>query len=238
MQDIDNYTISDSDFKSSITISEPIIKEIGKISEKSKIDVYIVGGYVRDWLLGRPRSDFDFTVDGDCFEFASIVAKHFHSKAVFYSRFRTAMVPVGEFKCEFVGTRKEKYEKNSRNPKVAAGTLYEDIRRRDFTINTLAAKISSPGESSILDIFGGIADLDKKLIRTPLDPVITFSEDPLRIMRAARFASQLNFTLDDNLISAAGEISERIKIISVERISDELLKILNSPRPSIGFSLY
>ena len=237
MQHIENYIISDSDFNSSITISEPIIKEIGKIAEHSHIDVYIVGGYVRDWLLGRPRSDFDFTVDGDCFEFASVVAAHFHTKAVFYKRFRTAMVPIGEYKCEFVGTRKEEYEPNSRNPKVTQGTLYEDIRRRDFTINTLAAKISGTGKSRILDIFSGIDDLEKKLIRTPLDPVITFSEDPLRIMRAARFASQLGFTLDPELIDAAIKISDRIRIISVERISDELIKILNSPRPSIGFSL-
>ena len=237
MQAVDNYIISEDDYKTSISIEESVIREIGKISDLSGINVFIVGGYVRDWILGRPRSDFDFTVEGDCFKFAETLAKHFHSKAVFYQRFRTAMVPIGKYKCEFVGTRKEEYVSSSRNPKVSEGTLYEDIRRRDFTINTLAAKISGEKESRILDIFDGLGDIKRKLIRTPLDPVITFSEDPLRIMRAARFASQLNFTLDSKLIDAAKEISERIRIISMERISDELIKILNSPKPSVGFEL-
>lgn len=220
-----------------INITEPIITEIGKLADKHGFQVFIIGGYVRDYLLGRERNDFDFTVVGDCLNFAEIVAKHYNSTPVLFNRFRTAMVPIGEFKCEFVGTRKESYIVESRNPIVAEGTLYDDIKRRDFTINSLAASINSSNMGRILDVFNGLQDLEDKNIITPLEPEITFSEDPLRIMRAARFASQLHFTVVPQVMEAAKSISDRIKIISTERISDELLKILASPKPSIGLKI-
>ena len=237
IKNIDSHIITSDDFKTTIEITEPIILEIGEIAKRANTDIYIVGGYVRDSILGRPRTDFDFTVDGDCFKFAELVAKHFHSNPVFYKRFRTALVPIGDFKCEFVGTRKEVYNPDSRNPDVSAGSLFDDIRRRDFTINCLAAKIHSENMGRVIDLFDGLEDLKAGILRTPLDPKITFSEDPLRIMRAARFASQLSFSVTPECLDAAREISERIRIISVERISDELLKIIDSPRPSVGLQL-
>lgn len=237
MQDKDNYEITSDDFKTQIEITEPIILEIGELAEKYSTDVYIVGGYVRDSILDRPRTDFDFTVVGDCFDFAQKVADNFRTKPIFYKRFRTALVPIGEFKCEFVGTRKEEYLPDSRNPIVEQGTLYDDIKRRDFTINALAAKIHSSEMGKVLDLFNGLEDMKNGILRTPLDPIVTFSDDPLRIMRAARFASQLGFNLTDELIEAAVQISDRIKIISVERISDEFMRIINSPKPSIGLHL-
>lgn len=220
--------------KGKIDISEPIILQIGEIAKEHNYDVYIVGGYVRDYFLGRPRTDFDFTVVGDCYTFAEIVADKFNSKAVHYKKFRTALVPIGDFKCEFVGTRKEEYLPESRNPIVEEGTLLDDLKRRDFTINALAAKIHSEEMGNVIDMFNGLEDMESKILRTPLDPTITFSDDPLRIMRAARFASQLNFKVIDESVESAKSIAERIKIISVERISDEFLKIMNSPKPSVG----
>ncbi len=220
--------------KGKIEITEPIILKIGEIAKEHNFDVYIVGGYVRDYFLSRERNDFDFTVVGDCFTFAEIVAERFNTKAVHYKKFRTALVPIGDFKCEFVGTRKEEYLPDSRNPIVTEGTLLDDLKRRDFTINALAAKIHSAEMGNVIDMFNGLEDMDNKILRTPLNPTITFSDDPLRMMRAARFASQLNFNILDELITSAKSISDRIKIISTERIADEFLKILASAKPSIG----
>lgn len=231
--DLTKYYVENLEVK----IDHPIIREIGKIADKHNYQVYIIGGYVRDYLLGRPLNDFDFTVEGDCLQFAEIVAKHYRTHPILFGRFRTAMVHIGETQCEFVGTRKEAYIPESRNPIVTEGSLYDDIKRRDFTINTLAASINESTFGRVLDVFGGIKDLEAKRIITPLDPEITFSDDPLRIMRAARFASQLKFNIVPELIAAAKRIASRIKIISVERISDEFLKIMASPKPSIGIKI-
>ncbi len=220
-----------------LEIDQPIIREIGRLADKYGFRVYIIGGYVRDYILGRPLNDFDFTVEGDCLQFAEIVARHYRSNPILFKRFRTAMVPIGEFKCEFVGTRKESYIPESRNPIVSEGSLYDDIKRRDFTINTLAADINESNFGKVIDVFNGIEDIKKQRIITPLDPEITFSDDPLRIMRAARFASQLGFLIEENLIEAARNISERINIISIERISDEFMKIIASKKPSIGINI-
>lgn len=232
-KDLKDYFIND--FK--IDIDEKIIIEVGKLADKHNFQVFIIGGYVRDYFLNRNRNDFDFTVVGDCIKFAQIVAKHFNTTPVLFTHFRTALVPISDFKCEFVGTRNESYTPETRNPIVTEGSLFDDIKRRDFTINTLACSINGDNFGKVLDIFNGHNDIINKVIITPLDPVITFSDDPLRIMRAARFASQLQFTITEEVIEAAKTISDRIKIISTERISDEFLKIIASPKPSIGIKL-
>lgn len=220
-----------------IDIKENLIKEIGTLAGKNGIQAYIVGGYVRDVILGRPRNDFDFTVIGDPIDLAKKVARTFNSKAVIFPRFRTAMVPIGEYNCEFVGTRKEIYLPDSRNPIVTEGTFEDDLRRRDFTINTIAASINEGNFGEIVDLFNGIEDIESGILRTPLDPETTFSDDPLRMMRAARFAAQLDFKVDDNSLNSINNMAERISIISQERISDEFLKTLASPKPSVGLMI-
>jgi poly(A) polymerase len=220
-----------------IQITEEILINIGKTADETNIQIYVVGGYVRDYFLGRQRKDFDITVIGDPINFAKLVAKKFNSKAVIFERFRTAMVPVNGFQVEFVGTRKEEYRENSRNPIVSKGTLEDDIARRDFTINTLAASLNSDNLGKIINLFDGLKDLDKKILRTPLDPEITYSDDPLRMMRAARFASQLDFEIEEKSYQAISKMAHRIKIISQERISDEFLKILSSNYPSRGLAI-
>ncbi len=223
--------------KTKIKIEESLIHEIAELADDSNVKLYIIGGYVRDYFLQRYRSDFDFTVVGDAIDFAKKTAKYFKSKAVVYTRFRTAMVPVKGHKIEFVGTRKEEYISNSRKPVVTEGTLDEDIRRRDFTINTLAVCLNKDNFGELIDLFDGVKDLDDKILKTPLEPEITFSDDPLRMMRAARFASQIGFGIEEKTFIAMTKMSERIKIISQERISDEFLKIIASPKPSVGIKI-
>lgn len=220
-----------------IDIEEPIIQKVGEIADEEGIKVYIVGGYVRDYYLQRPRTDFDFTVLGDALKFAKKVAKHFKTKAVVFEKFGTAMVPVEDFKLEFVGTRKEEYETGSRKPKVSVGTLEDDLKRRDFTVNSLAASINKDSFGNLIDLFHGKIDIDIKVLRTPLEPSTTYSDDPLRMLRGARFASQLDFTLDKPCLDAAQKMAERIDIVSQERITDEFIKIIASPKPSIGIAL-
>lgn len=232
-----------------LNIENPILVEIAKIADKNNISAYVVGGYVRDALLDKPLTDIDCTVVGDAIQFANIVAKHFHTKAVIYERFRTALVPIGNNNVEFVGTRKEKYNPNSRKPITVEGTLEDDLLRRDFTINAMAVSINFEKRSAdlsdgkyykfgqIIDLFNGRQHLAEKLLITPLDPVVTYSDDPLRMMRAARFASQLQFNIDTNSFEAIKKIADRIKIISQERISDEFMKIMASPKPSIGLNI-
>ncbi|MCX7735081.1 MAG: CCA tRNA nucleotidyltransferase [Candidatus Kapabacteria bacterium] len=217
-----------------IQISNPILIELADFATKQKVEIYLVGGSVRDMLLNRPTTDFDFTVVGDSIAFAKQLAKKFKSNAVVYEKFRTAMIPYKNYKLEFVGTRKEVYEEDSRNPIVTEGTLEDDIRRRDFTINAMAVALNGDSVGKIIDLFGGMNDLKLKILRTPLDPMITFSDDPLRMLRAARFASQLNFNIDEICLEAIKQMADRIKIISQERITDEFLKILKSEKPSIG----
>ncbi len=220
-----------------IKIEETLVKKIGRLADMLDYRVYLVGGYIRDYYLDRQRTDFDFTVVGDAIEFAKEVAVQFKTKAVIYERFRTAMVPLDGFTCEFVGTRKEYYEKHTRKPIVTEGKLEDDIRRRDFTINAMAASINKEDFGRLHDVFNGKKDLEYKILRTPLDPITTFGEDPLRMLRAARFAAQLGFHLEPNAMNAMRRMSNRIEIIAQERIKDELLKIMASSQPSTGFKI-
>lgn len=220
-----------------VEISEKNILKIKELAEKYGYEIYLVGGYVRDYFLKRPRTDVDFTVVGDAIEFSKIVAEHFHSKVVAYPRFFTAMVPVGNSEYEFVGTRKEIYLPKSRKPIVSIGTLEDDLKRRDFTINAMAISLNKDSFGKLIDLFDGYKDLLNKIIRTPLDPRTTFEDDPLRMLRAVRFSAQLKFKIEEETFSAIKEMKDRIDIVSQERISDEILKILGSDNPSDGFAL-
>ncbi|MCK6542962.1 CCA tRNA nucleotidyltransferase [bacterium] len=221
---------------------EELIKKIGAVADAEQIEAFVVGGYVRDRILGRNVTDFDVMVIGDGVRFAEHVAKAFRLQTlVVYENFGTAMLPMGEkydhLKVEFVGARKESYRHDSRKPLVEVGDLQSDLSRRDFTINALAMRINAQDYGVILDLFNGRADLDKKILRTPLDPDETFSDDPLRMMRAVRFASQLQFTIDPITYDGICRNAQRIAIVSQERITDEFLKILGSPKPSVGLYL-
>ncbi len=218
-------------------IDDIILRDIGKIADANGFKVYAVGGIVRDSILGLHRQDYDFTVVGDSIEFAKIVAAHYHSKPVIFQKFLTAMVPLNkDIKLEFVGTRKEIYTPESRDPIVSVGTLNDDLQRRDFTVNALAIALNKDNYGDLIDMFGGIEDIKKKILKTPLEPLNTFSDDPLRMMRAARFASQLGFEIEQNTLASAKEMSNRITIISQERISNEFFKILQSQKPSIAIN--
>ena len=211
---------------------------IGAIADRESIAAYVVGGYVRDILLGREVKDTDIVVIGSGVEFAKIVAKDFgRTNLILFENFGTAMLPLDDRKLEFVGARKESYRKDSRKPHVEVGTLDEDLSRRDFTVNAMAASLNKKTFGEIIDPFDCESDLQKKILRTPLDPEITFDDDPLRIMRAMRFASQLGFAIEPNVMKAARKMAERLAIVSQERISDEFLKIMSSPKPSIGLQL-
>jgi tRNA nucleotidyltransferase/poly(A) polymerase len=232
-----------------VALSEPLLQKLGALADTEGVELYVVGGYVRDCLRAERgeaiiRKDVDCTVVGDAIAFARRVATTFHSKVITYERFRTAIVPVGEYQLEFVGTRKEEYLPHSRKPIVTNGTLEDDLRRRDFTVNALAVPLNHQAYQraqgtfgNVIDLFGGLEDMERRLLRTPIDAFVTFNDDPLRMMRAARFASQLGYRVDDHAIEAAKRLAERIKIISQERITDELLKTLATPRPSVGFTI-
>lgn len=220
-----------------ISITDPIVLRIAARAHERGIEAYLVGGFVRDSIMGRPRTDIDITVVGDPLAFANDIAELFNSHAVVYERFRTAMVPIGSHQIEFVGTRLERYEEHSRNPIVTEGTLDDDLRRRDFTVNALAASLHPDTLGSVIDLFDGVEDIPRRVLRTPLDPIVTMNDDPLRMMRAARFAAQLQFDVHSDVLAAITSMADRITIISQERITDEFLKILASPRPSIGLKL-
>ncbi len=208
------------------------------IAEEKSYDVYIVGGFVRDLILKRKSKEIDFLVVGDGEDYAKAVASKLGIKKVdLFRNFGTAHFKYRDFDLEFVGARKESYRKESRKPEIIAGTFEDDISRRDFTINTLAVSISRKDFGTLRDEFNGLEDIREKIIRTPLDPLKTFDDDPLRILRAFRFASQLGFRVDDLILEAAGKMRERLKIVSQERITDEFLKILASPSPSTGLKL-
>ncbi len=217
-----------------LEIQEPMLRTLGKIADERGIELYVVGGWVRDYFMGRIVQDIDCTVVGDSLEFAEIVAHHFSSRAVIYERFRTALVPVGDYKLEFVGTRKEEYLAHTRKPIVTEGTLDDDLHRRDFTINAMAVSLNQSSFGMLVDNYQGQQDLEQKILRTPLEPMITFSDDPLRMMRAARFAARLGFAITPDIKEAMKQMAERITIISQERITDEFLKILAAPKPSVG----
>lgn len=214
------------------------LETASKIAEQLEVDTYIVGGFIRDILLNRKRDDIDVLVVGDGPKYASSLASAFGIKdIVIYKNFGTAHFRYHDINFEFVGARKESYNKTSRKPDVAAGSFKDDISRRDFTINTLAVSINKKNYCELVDTFNGVSDLENKIIKTPLDPLITFDDDPLRILRAFRFASQLGFTIDEKVLNAANQLKERMEIVSQERITDEFFKILSSPKPSIGLEL-
>jgi tRNA nucleotidyltransferase/poly(A) polymerase len=203
------------------------------------MDTYVIGGFVRDKILHRPCQDIDIVTVGDGIILAQAVALEFGIKkdVNIFQRFGTAMIKYEEFEIEFVGARKESYTPESRKPTVQDGTLEDDQNRRDFTINALAVSINNESFGEFLDPFGGIDHIKAKLLKTPLDPDITFSDDPLRMMRAIRFATQLNFEIDPETFDAIKRNKKRIEIISTERITTELNKILACPTPSVGFKL-
>ena len=216
-----------------------IIRRAQHAAHKLNVPAYLIGGYVRDKILQRPCKDMDFMCLGNGIEFAESAASFFSpSPAVnVFKHFGTAQFRVSEVDVEFVGARKESYSADSRNPAVEAGTLEDDLSRRDFTINTLAFELVSESEGNFVDRFGGLKDLSEGIIKTPLDADITFSDDPLRMMRAIRFASQLSFVIEEKTFEAIKRNAARIKIISAERITDEMNKIILSPKPSVGFDL-
>ena len=218
--------------------NQNLIRVISEASDKLAKEVYIVGGYVRDLILDRKRSDIDFLVIGSGPEFANLTADELGIKNIsVFNNFGTAHFNYEGLDVEFVGARKESYVRKTRKPVVEDGNFQEDISRRDFTINTLAISLNKNNFGELIDIYNGYDDIQNKLIRTPLDPVKTFDDDPLRIMRAFRFASQLDFNVDESIMKAAREMRSRLAIVSQERITDEFLKILASPKPSIGLKL-
>lgn len=221
-------------------LQNPIFRTISKASKNLNLESYIIGGYVRDFLLNRGEAkDIDIVAVGSGIDLAQEVSKLLPGKpkVSIFKNYGTAMLKNGGMELEFVGARKESYTEESRNPAVENGTLEDDQNRRDFTINALALSLSDENFGELLDPFNGIEDLQKKIIRTPLDPDITYSDDPLRMLRAIRFASQLDFRIEKDSLEAITRNSKRIKIISTERIVDELNKILLSETPSKGFSL-
>ncbi|MFC4219610.1 CCA tRNA nucleotidyltransferase [Flagellimonas marina] len=221
-------------------IQDPIFQLIGQTADELGVDVYVIGGFVRDYFLkrGTPK-DIDVVAVGSGIQLAKKVASKLKGKpeVAIFKNFGTAMIKHQGLELEFVGARKESYHRDSRKPVVEDGTLEDDQNRRDFTINAMALSLNSANFGQLLDPFGGLDDLDKKIIRTPLEPGITYSDDPLRMMRAIRFATQLHFTIELKSLQAITENKNRIKIISKERIVDELHKILMSSKPSIGFKL-
>lgn len=222
----------------SLSLDEPLLRSIGRIADREGIRAYAVGGYVRDRLLGRDVKDVDITVIGNGISFARTVSRLLgvQSPAVF-ENFGTAMIVVEGHNVEFVGARKESYRKDSRKPEVAPGTLEDDLARRDFTVNALAVGLHEAERDRLIDRYDGRADLDRKILRTPLEPSTTFDDDPLRIMRAMRFAAQLGFSVDPPVLAAASDMRDRLSIVSPERIADEFLKLMQSPRPSVGLQL-
>lgn len=221
-------------------IQHPIFKLIGEASDELGVDAYVIGGFVRDYFLkrGTPK-DIDIVAIGSGIELAKRVASKLKGKPEIsvFKNFGTAMIKHHDLELEFVGARKESYHRDSRKPIVEDGTLEDDQNRRDFTINAMAMALNKDTFGKLLDPFDGISDLQEQILRTPLEPGITYSDDPLRMMRAIRFATQLNFTIELKSLQAITENKERIKIVSEERIVDELHKILLSPKPSMGFKL-
>lgn len=214
------------------------LKTAAEVSVETGSPIYIVGGFVRDILLSRKRNEIDFLVLGDGPGFASAYAKKLGiDKISIFKNFGTAHFRTNDYDLEFVGARKESYNRDSRKPAVTGGSFEDDISRRDFTINTMAVSLNKNDYGELIDTYNGLEDLNNKLIRTPLDPLATFDDDPLRIMRAFRFASQLGFEVDESAKQAAKEMRERLRIVSQERITDEFLKILASPTPSVGLKL-
>lgn len=219
-------------------IKEPLFEILAEQSDKLGLPAYVIGGYVRDYFLKRPSKDVDIVVEGRGIALAKAFATATNSKdVVVYENFGTAMVRYKDLEVEFVGARKESYRRESRKPIVESGSLHDDQLRRDFCINAMSISLNKENYGELIDPFDGIGDLDAKLIRTPTDPKITFSDDPLRMMRAIRFATQLGFSIEPRTYDAIGTTKSRIDIISKERIKDELNKIILAKTPSFGFDL-
>ncbi len=239
---MNNFALS---MNKAINISEelnkPSIRAVYKTAKEQNVRVFVIGGWVRDYILNRESTDIDFVVEGSGIELAKSVSQKLNAHLSVFKNFGTAMLNLSndaqEIEFEFVGARKESYRNNSRNPIVENGSLEDDQNRRDFTINALAVELTDPQTNNIIDPFNGLNDLKNGLIKTPLDPDITFSDDPLRIMRAIRFATQLDFTIEESTLAAISRNKDRIKIITTERITSELNKIIMSAKPSIGFKI-
>ncbi len=227
-------------------VADPLFRAVAAEAAVQGLPAYAIGGFVRDRLIGRPCKDIDFVVEGDGMAFAAGVATRLNAGPVHvFKNFGTAMFTLrgaattgaDDLQVEFVGARRESYSRHSRKPEVVPGSIRDDQERRDFTINALAISLNAGSVGALVDPFGGLLHLDQGLIRTPLDPDITFSDDPLRMLRAVRFANQLGFTIDPETFAAIGRNAERLEIISAERIHGELNKIIACDRPSIGFNL-
>lgn len=230
--------IQSSNYKEALNHS--IFEIVAQAAQKLGVDAYVIGGFVRDYILQRDsKKDIDIVAVGSGIDLALEVSELLPNKpkVQVFKNYGTAMLRFNDIDIEFVGARKESYRADSRNPLVENGTLQDDQNRRDFTINAMAFSLNKESFGNLVDPFNGMIDLQNKIIRTPLDPDITYSDDPLRMMRAIRFATQLNFTIEKKSLDAITKSADRIKIISGERIVDELHKILLTPKPSIGFLL-
>lgn len=216
-----------------------VFQRVATSSARLGLETYVVGGYVRDLILGRPSKDIDFTCVGSGILLAQAVASTYeeHVPLSVFKNFGTAMLKLQDWELEFVGARKESYRLESRKPIVEDGTLLEDLERRDFTINAMAISLNPSNYGELIDPFDGLGDMKRKLIKTPLEPGITFSDDPLRMLRAVRFAAQLNFDIDADTFFALSVNASRLQIISAERIIDELNKVILTSKPSYGFKL-
>lgn len=213
-----------------------VFRIAGDLADERHLELYTVGGFVRDLLLNRPNKDVDLMVVGDGVSYAKMLAKKLRiSHTVVYAEFGTALIPYGDFVIEVASARQETYQPDSRKPEVVYTDLRGDLSRRDFTVNAMALALNRDHFGEFIDYYNGQADLAARLLKTPLDPETTFSEDPLRMLRAARFAAQLDFTVDPAALNAMQQMRERISIVSQERISDELLKTLGAKKPSLGF---
>ena len=215
------------------------LQRIGHAATRLGVPAYLIGGFVRDKIIGRPTKDADIVCVGDGIELAHEVARNLSPKPQvhFFKNFGTAQIKVDGFEIEFVGARRESYRAESRKPEVEPGTLMDDQNRRDFTINALAISLNAADFGKLIDPFNGLQDIEDRIIRTPLDPDITFSDDPLRMMRAVRFATQLGFMIEEETLASITRNAERLKIISGERIIDEVQKMMRTPKPSVGFDL-
>lgn len=220
-------------------LKHPIFKTISQVAENERLETYVVGGYVRDLLLGRPSKDIDFVCVGSGIQLAEGVKKALGGQVPLsiFKNFGTAMIKHGDLELEFVGARKESYQRDSRKPIVEDGSLEDDQNRRDFAMNAMAISLNESNYGALVDPFGGVEDLKERLIKTPLEPKTTFSDDPLRMMRAIRFASQLKFDIDSDTFQGIIDMKDRIRIVSKERIIVELNKIILSDEPSYGFKL-
>jgi tRNA nucleotidyltransferase/poly(A) polymerase len=219
-------------------LQHPVFKVASQIVTENNLEAYVIGGYVRDLILDRPSKDIDIVVVGNGLDLAEKCAEKLRVKKVsLFKKFGTAQFNYKDLDVEFVGARKESYQRDSRKPIVEDGTLADDQNRRDFTINALALSLHKDNFGELIDPFNGLTDLDKEILRTPLEPEKTYSDDPLRMMRAIRFATQLGFKIENKSLQAIKDNAHRLEIISMERIMDELNKIILSPKPSRGFKL-